>query len=107
MYVRRSPGVVMVLPRVRSRLDRHEPVAALVVGEASARAGEVGVQWGGVAIQVVGVAPGGVGLPDLYQAAPNRAAVAVQHSPRDDDPLPQRLARVLAGQVVIPLPHPG
>jgi hypothetical protein len=54
-----------------------------------------------VAIQVVGVAPGGVGLPDLDQTVANR--VAVEHSPRDDDPLPQRLIRMLAGQVVIQL----
>jgi hypothetical protein len=53
-----------------------------------------------VAIQVVGVAPGGVGLPDLDQTVANRVAV---HSPRDDDPLPQRLIRMLAGQVVIQL----
>jgi hypothetical protein len=56
-----------------------------------------------VAIQVVGVAPGGVGLPDLDQTVANRVAVAVEHSPRDDDPLPQRLIRMLAGQVVIQL----
>src|SRR5215210_2081839 len=54
---------------------------------------------------MVGIASGSVGLPDLYQASPHRAAVAVQHSSRDDDPLSQRLACVLAGQVVIQLPY--
>ena len=54
---------------------------------------------------MVGVAPGDVGLPDLYQTAPHRAAVVFQHSPRDADPLPQWLARVLAGQIVIQLAY--
>jgi hypothetical protein len=58
-----------------------------------------------VAVQVVGVASGGVGLPDLDQAVADRAAVAVEYATRDDDPLPQRLARVLAGQVVVQLPY--
>ena len=49
-WIEATPGVVVVLPRVRSQLDRDEPVAALVVGEAAARAGEVGVQRGGVAV---------------------------------------------------------
>src|SRR5215210_9428918 len=37
MYVRRSPGVVVILSRVSPRLDRDEPVAAVIVAEAAAR----------------------------------------------------------------------
>src|SRR4028119_2158417 len=47
VYVRRPPGVVVVLPRVGPRLDRDEAVAALVVGETSARAGGIRAQRGG------------------------------------------------------------
>src|SRR5215210_778454 len=52
----------------------------------------------------MGVASGGVGLPDLDQAVAHRAPVAARDAPRDDDPLPQRLAGMLAGKVVIQLP---
>src|SRR5215211_5011681 len=37
MYVRRTPGIVVVLPRIGPWLYRNEAVAALIVGEASAR----------------------------------------------------------------------
>ena len=100
----RAPGVVVVLPRVGPWLDRDEPVAALVVSEASPRAGEVGVERGRVPVELVGVAARGVGLPDLDQAVPDRPPVAVRDAARDDDPLPQGLALVLAGQVVVQLP---
>jgi hypothetical protein len=45
------------------------------------------------------VAAGRVGLPDLDQGAGDRPAIAVEHPARHDDPLTQRLARVLGGQV--------
>jgi hypothetical protein len=103
--VGRAPGVVVVLPRVCPRLDRHEAVAALLVGEASSCPREVGVERRGVPVELVGVVSRGVGLPDLDQAVSDRAAVAVQYSPRDEDSLPQGLACVLASQVVIQLPY--
>ncbi len=53
------------------------------------------------------VAAGGVGLPDLDQRVGDRAAVAVEHPAADDDPLPLRLAGVLAGQVVVELAEPA
>ena len=54
--VRGPPGVVVVAPRVGARLDGDEPVAAVVVGEAAAGAGEVGVERRGVLVAQVGVA---------------------------------------------------
>ena len=36
--VRRPPGVVVVAPRIGAGLDRDEAVAAVVVGQAAARA---------------------------------------------------------------------
>jgi hypothetical protein len=58
-------------------------------------------------VAVVAVAAAGIGLPDLDQGAGDRAASAVQDPPLDDDPLPQRLAGVLDGQVVVGLPGPS
>src|SRR5215208_644479 len=52
---------------------------------------------------MVCVASGGVGLPDLDEAVPYRASVAVEDEPRNDDPFTQRLAGMLASQVVVKL----
>lgn len=97
----RTPGVDVVAPGVGARLDGDELVRALIVGQAAAHAGEVGVERGGVVVALVGVAARGVGLPDLDQLATHRAAVAVQHPAGDPDPLAERLAPVPAGQVVV------
>jgi hypothetical protein len=58
-----------------------------------------------VPVEVVGVAACGVGPPHLDQATPHRLAVAVRDTPRDDDPFPQGLALMLAGQIVGQLPN--
>src|SRR5215203_1755279 len=96
VYVSRAPGVVMVAPRVGTGLERDEPVTAVVVGEAPARAGEVGVQRRRVPVALMNVAPGGVGLPDLDQAATHGPPVAVEHAPGNDNSLSEGLAPVLA-----------
>ena len=51
----------------------------------------------------VPVAARGVRLPDLDQLATQRAAVGAEHAAADDDPLAERLALVLAGEVVVEL----
>src|SRR5919106_2279199 len=101
--VRRSPCVGMVLPRIRSRLDRDEAVASVVVGDAAAGAAEVGVDGRGVAVALVPVAPRRVRLPDLDEAVPDRPPVAVEHAAAQDHSLAERLARVLPGEVVVEL----
>src|SRR5438874_2199968 len=50
---------------------------------------------------VVRVAPRRVRLPDLDERVRDRLAAAVEHAPGDDDPLAERLAIVLAGQVAV------
>ena len=105
--VRRTPGVVVVAPRVGARLDRREAVAALVVGQRAAAAGEVRVERRGVLVAVVAVATGGVGLPDLDELVAHRAPVAVEDPARDHDALAQRLADVLAGEVGVERRHVG
>src|SRR5579884_4518921 len=54
--VGRPPGIGVVSPWVRARLDGDELVAALVVGEAASRPTEVGVQRCRVLIDGVGIA---------------------------------------------------
>ena len=102
--VRRPPGVVVVAPRVRARLDGRERVAAVVVGEAAADADEVRVERRRVLVALVDVAPGRVGLPDLDELVAYRPAVAVEDAPGHLHPLADRLAAVLDGQVGLERP---
>ena len=51
-------------------------------------------------VDPVHVAPGRVGLPDLDQRLGHRPAVLVQHPACDDDALAERLAGMLAREVV-------
>src|ERR671915_60675 len=98
-----TPGVGMVLPRVRARLDRDEAIAALVVGHAPSRTGEIRVERGRMAVHVVLVASRGVRLPDLDQGVAYGAPVSVEDPAVQDHPLPERLALVLPRQVVVDL----
>ena len=63
-----------------------------------------GSSGAGPLVALVAVAPGGVGLPDLDQRVAERLPVAVEDAARDDDPLAERLALVLAREVVVELP---
>ena len=99
--VRGPPRVLVVAPRVGAGLHRHEAVAAVVVGETAAGAGEVRVERRRMPVDLVVVAAGGVRLPHLDERAADRPPVLVEHSAGDDDPLAERLAFVLARQVVV------
>src|SRR5262249_58144151 len=76
-------------------------------GKPAPGAGEVGARRGGVWVGRTWVAPGGVPLPHLDQCVAHRAPVTVQYPAADDDPFAQRLSIVLAGEVVVELPHRG
>src|SRR5262249_48490817 len=101
MDVRRTPGVLVIPPWIRTRLDRDEAVAAVAVRETPAGAGEVRVERGGMLVDLVLVPPGRVRLPDLDERAGNGPAGLVEHAPVDDDALAERLAVVLSGQVAV------
>jgi hypothetical protein len=57
------------------------------------------VKFGSIGAALVDVPAGGVRLPDLDQLVAHRPTVAVEHPPRDHDPLAHRFAVVLDGQV--------
>ena len=97
--MRGSPGVVVVAPGIGAGLDRRERVAAVLVGQAAAHAGEVRVEGRGVLVALVHVAAGRVGLPDLDQLVPHRPSVAVRDPAGDLQPLADGFARVLDGEV--------
>src|SRR4029079_3654380 len=94
-----APCVLVVAPGVRARLDRHEPVAAVGVGTATAGAGEVRVERRGVLVDLVAVASARIGLPDLDQRASDRPPVLVEDPPGDGDPLADPLRPMLAPPV--------
>lgn len=93
----------VLTPRVGARLDGGEAVEAAVVRQGAADTREVRVQRGVVLLALVGVAARRVGLPDLDQLAADRAPVAVEQPAGDRDPLTDRFALVLPGEVVVDL----
>src|SRR6266446_3759870 len=101
MNVRRTPGVVMIQPRVGPGLDGHKTIRAVFVGHRSSGASEVRVERRGMLVFGVNVTAGGVGLPNLNERARDRTAVRVEHAPGHNNSLAQRLAGVLAREVSI------
>src|SRR5688572_30139298 len=96
----RSSSLAVVFLRMITGVEGNGPVVVLGVAEAAPRA-----RGGGVAVPVMGGAPGGIALPDLYQAVADRPPAAFQRLSRDGDSLPQRFGCVLEGQVVVQLPY--
>src|SRR5438094_691173 len=102
MDVRRSPGVAMILPWIGAGLDRDEAIEAFGISQAAAGSAEVGVQGGGVLVILVKVAAGGIGLPDLNDRAPHRAAITVKHATRHDNAIADPVPRI--GPSMLPTP---
>jgi hypothetical protein len=71
----------MVFPRVRTRLDADEGVAALDIGDHPPRAREVRIERRGMIVPPVHVPAGGVRLPDLEQGVRHRPVVLVETRP--------------------------
>src|SRR5215471_2633867 len=101
--VSRPPRVVMVFPGISSRFDSYKAIEPVLVGCGSAGASEVGVEGGRVIVAIMPVPAGSIRLPEFYESPRNRTAVVVEHPAGDDDPLSQRLPRMLAGEVVLAL----
>ena len=103
MDVLRPPGIVMIAPGIRPRLDRREAVFAVGVGQCAPRTDEVGIERRMMLIIDMDIAPAGVGLPDFDQRVRHRAVVFVKHAPGDDDPFAERFAVLdgVARQVVV------
>src|SRR5579862_7550777 len=97
------PGVRVVVPGIRSRLDRNETIVTVLVSEGPACTGKVRIKRGWMIVSLMEVAAPRVCLPDLDQHIPQWPAVVANHPPRDDDSLPKRLARMLLREVAITL----
>src|SRR5271170_7933478 len=101
MNVRRAPGVRMVLPRIGPRLDGDEAVVSLRVRQRASRAGKIRIDRRLMLVNPVAIPPGRIALPEFDQRVGYRTAVVVKHAPGDADSLAQRVARMLACQVVV------
>src|SRR5215469_6733419 len=91
----------MIPPRISARLDGDKPIAALCVGCSAARPGEIRIERRRVLLALVAIAAARVGLPDFYQCVGDRPPILVEHPSVHDDALADRLARMLAGEIVI------
>src|SRR6185369_7239991 len=97
----RAPSVVMVAPRIFSGADRDEAIAPLGIGQRPPGARKIRIERRVVLVGAMRVASGGIRLPDLDERMRGGFSVLVEHASADDDALADRLALVLARQVVI------
>src|SRR3989441_7415289 len=99
------PRVVVIAPRIRAWLHRHETIHAALVGHDAPDAAEMRINRRIMLIDVMRVAAGGIRLPDLNERPTDRSGVFVKHPSGDDDPLAQRFAAVPATEVCISSAH--
>src|SRR6185437_8251915 len=98
MNMRRTPGVMVISPRIRTGLDGDESVVAGSVRLRAARSGKIRIQRRRMLVAHMDVAAAGIGLPKLDQRIRNAPAILIQDMTMDDDAFAERLALVLRGK---------
>src|SRR5580692_1833721 len=101
MNMRRAPCILVIAPRISTRLDGRKTVESLVVGQCSSGPGEIRIERSGVVVFRVCISPRRIRLPNLYQAVRHGAAIPIHNPPAHNNALPQRFARMLMRQVLI------
>src|SRR5215813_1966519 len=101
MNVRWAPRIMVIAPRVGSRLDGRKFVPPLAVGDHPSAAVEIRIKRGVVLIKLMAVSSGGIGLPYFHQRAADRTSILVEHGSRHDDTFTEGRAFVLRSQVAI------
>src|SRR5215471_8343672 len=101
MNVCRPPRIVMIPPRIRSRLDGRELVPPLRVRDHPSAAIEIRIERRVVLVEFMLVPSRRVGLPYLDQGTANWVAIFVLHAAANDDSLSRRRAAILRRQVAI------
>ena len=91
----------MIAPRIRTGLDGHEAIRAVLVGDDSSDASEMRIERRLVLVGGVSIAAGGVRLPNFDHAVRNRAAIFVEHAAGHDDSLAESLTAVEVRQIVL------
>lgn len=105
MNVGGAPGILMVSPRIGTGLDGDKAISPFCVGKCSSCAGKVWIERCRMIVSVMPVASGSIGLPNLNQSVPDRAAIFIQNAAGQDDPFSQRITIMLAGQIIIPFAY--
>src|ERR1035438_4357912 len=101
MNMRRTPRIVMILPRVRAWFDSGKSINAIFIRHSAACSGEVGIEWRWMIVLRVPVPASRVGLPNLDQRVGNGTAVVIRYPSSDDDALALRLVCMLAREIMI------
>src|SRR5882672_11387758 len=101
MNVRRTPRVLVIEPGIRARLNSHEAIAAIFVGECASSSAEVRVEWRRVLVAMMLVAASSIGLPYFDESVGHRVAAIIQHAAGHDDAFAERIACVLPREIVI------
>src|SRR5215831_19491198 len=101
MNVRWAPRIMMIAPRVGSRLDGRKFVPPLAIGDHPSAAVEIRIKRGVVLIELVAVSSGGICLPYFHQRAAHRTAIFVEHGSRHNDTFTGGRAFVLRGQIAV------
>ena len=101
MNMSRAPGVVVIAPRIRARLDGYEAVKSVLVCQGSSCSGEVRIKRRRVVVLFMRVPSRGIGLPDFNETIRYGAPIAIQNSSSNCDALSQRLPHMLNREVVI------
>src|SRR5215470_1118890 len=96
MYMRGTPCIVMILPRISAGLDRDELIISVDIRQGSPCACEIRIQWRGMFVLFVKVAAGGIGLPDFHERMRDRTAPIIDYPAPDNNAFGQRLPGVLA-----------
>src|ERR1035438_3833640 len=103
MNMRRTPRIVMILPRVRAGFNGDETINAILIRHSAACSGEVGIERRWMIVLRVPVTASRVSLPNLDQRVGNGTAVVIQYPASDDDALALRLSCMLAREIMIGL----
>src|SRR5258708_1629836 len=101
MDVRRAPRVGMVAAGICARLDGKKLVTAIRIGQCASAAAEIRIKRRVMLIHFMHVTSRGVRLPYLDQRAAYWPAAFVQQASADCNPLSERCACMLRGQIAI------
>src|SRR6266404_9677596 len=83
----RPPGIVVIAPGIGARLDRSEPIPAVIIGVDAALAAKIRIERRVVLVARVLIAAGSIGLPDLDNGLGYRPAILVGDPAVHDDAL--------------------
>src|ERR1700747_3120937 len=106
MDMSRPPAVNSVAERIGAGFDGTKEIVAVLVGQHTAAAAEVGVDGSDVGVVPMTVASAGIGLPDFDKSIADRASIAVEDITMNNGLFADRLAGfgVVKDEIVVERP---